>query len=673
MKKLSVIVVALLAGCGGSSSQTGGGGSSGTGGPSGSSGAGTSGAGTSGAGTSGAGTSGAGTSGTGGGGGPAIGPGPGVTGGGQVGGGTQGGTGPTVTAMGESSYWLQNTSIKVQPSTAAGTAGGTIAIEGARGATESYQVVLRGALTGVDATISDLSDGAGHTIAAGNVLLFREAFIDFTSVTTMGGTKPAPKSSPTNDGLVPDALIPFHDPYTGAALGAPFDVAASKNQPVWVDVRIAIDQPYGTYTGSITFTPSGGSAIRVPLAVTVWNVTLPDMRAIPAWFKLDYNYLEKYHAGVHDCFYSSCSATSAARKVIKNYQELLHEHRVDPKQVLVPYPNGCTNTSPSFSDMDTALAPYMDGSYWDDGVPSSILQVPLGPGAGSDLQSCGQAKTSAVAAAWSAHLKAKGWWDRAYSYAEDEPSESDYPAIAAQAGWMDQGDPDWKTHIFDTTIPTATSTAMLDPVMGLWVVCLKCYDSWNYPDGHVYGRTQWATRLQNGQHLWFYESNAQGAPYPGLASNTLDGAEPRIMMWGSWYEGANGFLYWAVDNWSDANPWGPNIDFGKTGDGVIIYPGDHSGTNTGKGSPSGIATAGPIATIRLKMTRSGLQDWALFLLADRAGKRDMAKTQVATVYSQLGGCDYSGCNPINGSWYWKTDYALMSTARKNIVSALLAP
>jgi hypothetical protein len=79
---------------------------------------------------------------------------------------------------------------------------------------------------------------------------------------------------------------------------------------------------------------------------------------------------------------------------------------------------------------------------------------------------------------------------------------------------------------------------------------------------------------------------------------------------------------------------------------VIIYPGDHSGTNTGKGSPSGIAMAGPIPTIRLKMTRSGLQDWALFLLADRAGKRDMAKAAVASVYSQMGGCDYAGCKPL---------------------------
>lgn len=642
---LVALLALAVAGCGGSSSK-GGTGTAGSGGSIG--------------------------SGTGGGGGPDTGPGPGVTGGGQIGGGTQGGTGPAVTAMGESSYWLQNTSIKVQPTTAPGAMGGKVTIEGARGATESYQIVLRGALSGVTGTPSDLSDGAGHTIAASSVLLFRETFIDFTSTATvLGGTKRAPMNSPTNDPNVPDALIPFNDPYTGAGLGAPFDVAAGKNQPLWVDVRIASDQAYGTYTGSIAF----GANIVVPVSVTVWDITLPDMRAIPAWFILDYNYLENYHQGVHDCYYggSQCGQGSLARQIITRYQELLHEHRIDPQQTLIPYPNGCQNTSPDFTDYDKALGPYMDGSYWRDGVPSSIVQVPLSPGPGSDLQQCGQAKASATAASWATHLKAKGWYDRAYVFAEDEPNDSDLPVIAQQAGWLGQGDPGWKARIIDTTAPTASSAALLDPVMGIWVLCLKCYDRWYFMTDETYGRTQWATRLQQGIKFWFYESNAQGPPYPGLASNTLDAAEPRILMWGSYYEGASGFLYWSVDNWDENNPWGPNTAFAKTGDGVLIYPGDHSGTTTGKGSPAGISMAGPIPSIRLKMTRAGLQDWALFALADRNGKRDMVKSQLAAVYSQLGACDYSGCNPINGSWFWKTDYELMSTARRNIATALLAP
>src|SRR5262249_48967131 len=296
------------------------------------------------------------------------------------------------------------------------------------------------------------------------------------------------------DGQVPDPLLPLHDPYTGNALGAPFDVASGKNQPLWLDVRIAIDQPFGTYTGSIDFAASGGSSVKVPVSVTVWDITLPDMRSIPARFRLDYSLIENYHAGVHDCYYSRCGATSGPRQVITRYQELMHQHRIDPQQTLIPYPNGCMNTSPDFTDYDAAMAPYMDGSYFADGVPSSILEAPLRPAAGSDFEKCGQANSSAVSKAWASHLKAKGWFDRTYVYAEDEPSESDSQAIATQAGWMDMGDPDWKPRIFDTTYATAMTAAIFDPVMALWVLCLKCYDKWYVTDGSVYGRTEWAAR-----------------------------------------------------------------------------------------------------------------------------------------------------------------------------------
>src|SRR5262249_37631232 len=144
-------------------------------------------------------------------------------------------------------------------------------------------------------------------------------------------------------------------------------------------------------------------------------------------------------------------------------------------------------------------------------------------------------------------------WDRTYLYAEDEPISSDYPAIALQSGWLNESDPDWKARIFDTTIPDPASSAILDPQMGMWVICLKCYDNWNNPTSTVFGRDAWAARLLQGIHFWFYESNAQGPPYPGLASNTLDAAEPRIMMWGSWFEGATGFLYYDVNSWDESN------------------------------------------------------------------------------------------------------------------------
>jgi hypothetical protein len=488
------------------------------------------------------------------------------------------------------------------------------------------------------------------------------------------GTLPAPQESPTLDGRVPDPLIPMRDPYTGNLLGAPFTVAAGTNQPVWVDVRIPVDQAYGTYTGSISFS---GTSIKVPLAVTVWDITLPDMRSVTAWFQIAYGAIGRYHAGVAACWDTSCDA--AHREIVKRYEELVHEHRVDPLQTLVRNPGGCSAPAAGdWAQFDADLAPYMDGSYFDDQVPSSIYMAPFTPhGSGWGPTSCSQADVTAAAKAWAQHLKAKGWFYSTYVFAEDEPGDADLPAIAKQCGWLDQADPDWRARIFDTVAATTETTALLDPYMGIYVVCLKCYDDWVYQPGYgggdVLGRAEWPARIEQGWRFWLYESNAQGAPYPGFATNTLDAAEPRMLMWASWFERASGFLYWSVSSWDDADPWGPNIMYGKTGDGVLIYPGDHSGTSIGKGSPPGISVQGPIPSIRLKMVRSGLQDWSLFLLAERNGLRNQVMSELANVYDRMGGCSWSGCpGPPNKSWYWRTDYALMSTARRNAVNAMLA-
>jgi hypothetical protein len=46
-------------------------------------------------------------------------------------------------SLGTAAYWLQNTSLEVQPTTAPGPAGGSIEREGPRASTEAYQIVLR--------------------------------------------------------------------------------------------------------------------------------------------------------------------------------------------------------------------------------------------------------------------------------------------------------------------------------------------------------------------------------------------------------------------------------------------------------------------------------------------------------------------------------------------------
>jgi hypothetical protein len=48
----------------------------------------------------------------------------------------------------------------------------------------------------------------------------------------------------------------------------------------------------------------------------------------------------------------------------------------------------------------------------------------------------------------------------------------------------------------------------------------------------------------------------------------------------------------------------------------------------------------------------------------------MVTTQMATVYTQLGGCDYSGCKRSPTGWYWKDDETAMNGIRRTIATAI---
>jgi hypothetical protein len=590
---------------------------------------------------------------------------------------------PVISKGSPLSVWTISPATRIQPTTFPGTAR-TIVMEGARGSYESYQIIVtaNAALTGVNLTAGVLSDGLGHQILASNLTFFREAFIDYTgAVENEPGNLPVPKNSPTGDGRIPDPLIPFIDPYTpGRAVGAPFNVSAGLNQPVWLDVFIPASTVPGSYTGSIIVTAGQQTPVIVPVSLTVWNLILPDMNSLTTYFGMHVNAIIDYHSGTSACGSGSCwlDWNTRSRTIVKRYEELLHTHRAATWQNFIPEPQGNSCTPPSsWAEYDAALQPYIDGTYWSDGVPSSWIPTPFSPGVNWGLETCSQAQYTALAGAWAAHLKSKGWFSKALAYAYDEPPASAYPTIAQHSSWMQAGDPGWKAHIMDTTSPRPSNIAVLNPALGIYTVALSGYDHWAHdsslPASQVpYGRGNWPTLFSQGIQLWFYESNAQSAPYPTFAANTLLGYEPRIMMWGSWYEKATGFLLWDTTAWTPALPWGTNVAWGKSGDGVLVYPGNHDGLLGPVGSPPEVAIDGPIPSYRLKMVRAGLQDWALFRLAEQKGLSALARAQVDTVYGQLGGCQWQGCPAkVNGQFFWKADDTLMQQARHNIALAII--
>jgi hypothetical protein len=602
------------------------------------------------------------------------------------------------------SVWTAGVGTKLQLTTAPGP-GTSIAVESYRDAWVGAQLAITakgGHVDAVSVTLdADLTDGMGDTLTADNVTFFREYFVDFSGVASdiITGTLPVPASSPTADGNIPDPLIPLVDPATKANAGQPFSVAADTSQPIFVDVHIPKGLAAGTYTGTVHVAATEGSA-DVPISVTVWGLDLPDMRDVTTHFKMTINNLYQYHAGMQSCAGGSCYedlTLPQSQAVLQRYEDLAHAHRIDTGQGQVNVPvNGCT--PPAASDWqayNAAMAPYMDGSYFSDGVPSGRYDVPFHPGENYGAETCPQEAYEALASAWTANLTSQGWFPKpagggfgAIAYAYDEPlaastDTSEVQAILNQivqnSAWLQTAAPGtpspWKAQIIDTTSPVAApanpaTEPLLNPALGVYVVAPILYNAvWN--GGTFFGRTQWQDNpnlFAQGLALWFYEGNSIPPPYPTFATNTLDGLEPVMMMWGSWFERATGYLYWDIADWSANDPWGPEIDFGKTGDGVLIYPGNHDGTLAPAGSPADVAIDGPVASYRLKMIRQGLQDWTLFRMADASGLTAFVQQQVSMVYTQLGG---PGPAPA-GAPYWTTNEAAMATIRSAVVQKLMS-
>jgi chitodextrinase len=182
--------------------------------------------------------------------------------------------------------WAEQSMVRVFP-TDAPKSTTTATLSAARNEIESFQVVASGGasgLTNVNLALSDLVGPGGAVIGKAQLTPYREHYVNVNvSSPNYNGT-----NNPGGTGLYPDALIPFTDPSTGAALNgslkaAGVSIAPSKNQPYWVDVKVPASAPAGTYTGNVTVSSNEGSS-QVGVSLNVMDFTLPSKPALKSSF-----------------------------------------------------------------------------------------------------------------------------------------------------------------------------------------------------------------------------------------------------------------------------------------------------------------------------------------------------------------------------------------------------
>jgi uncharacterized protein (TIGR03382 family) len=458
-------------------------------------------------------------------------------------------------------------------------------LSAARNEFEAFQIVVEGAADQVSATAEPFTGPA--TLPAPR--LFREALIDLASPSSLDGAT----------GRFPDALVPDVDEVVGEKRNAfPFSVPPGENRVLWVELHVPPDAPAGVYQGGVTVHASTGD-VRVPVTLTVWDFALPSTSSLRSHFGLYYGDLIAAH-GV------SGDALSALRA---RYGQLALDHRI---------------TLGSVDDGNRDLGHYAQfyGPLMDGTAPTQLggarMTSAIYTGSG----------TQADYAAWASFFRSRGWFDRLIAYTCDEPPAtcawSDIPARNATAK---AGDPGIKT-LVTTSLEGATAQGVLSAID----IIVPNVDALYAHAGATYARYPSFVATTSLKELWQYQScDSHGCGWldpagVGWPSYMIDAGSVRARAeeWLSFQAGATGELYWETTWAYSGDAWSNQNAFNGNGDGTLFYP----GTKARIGGSSDI----PLASIRLKMIREGMEDFEYLKALSDAGDPALAHAIAAQLF-----------------------------------------
>jgi Glycoside hydrolase 123 N-terminal domain/Glycoside hydrolase 123, catalytic domain len=468
-----------------------------------------------------------------------------------------------VVAMAHNSpvVWTAPTLHRVGMSDASG--GGTeVNLSAARDESQSFQIVVSGASSGIsnaNVKISDLEGPGKEVIPRTSFTLYREKYVYVSaSSPNWGGT-----NKPKGPGWYPDALIPFTDPETGKPLSGatltavPFNVKAGNNQPIWVDLLVPQNAVPGQYTGSYTVTSDQGE-FTGRISLTVWNFSLPTTPSLKSAF-----------------LFSRAGTLEAQQELLRN------------------------KLSPSATP--ASQMPLMKGR--------GLSATDTGPFSGADVGNCKMAPAPSVSQ-FRARTAGQQPGVLLYDYSADEIGHCTnlYPTIQQWANNMHQAGISNLVSISPTPGLYSDGSGTGRSAVDIWVLLPVMYNNAKTEVDHV---------LKKGDSVWSYNTLVQDAYSPKWEID-FDPVDFRIQP-GFINQSLNltGLLYWRIDRWP-SDPWNNVNNTGAfssanyPGEGMLVYPGEQVGVK------------GVVASMRLKWLRDGVEDYEYIQILKNLGKEDVA-------------------------------------------------
>lgn len=484
-------------------------------------------------------------------------------------------------------------------------AGEAVRLAAARNEFEAAQLVVRPekALAGLSARATALAGPGGAAIPADAVRLLRARYLKVTAPTDGWGQA----------GDWPDPLPPFD---------APLDVPAGANQPIWVLIRVPTSAATGDYEGRVEL-KAGDWSTTVPVRLHVWDFGLPDTPRTHSALGMGVGTIFQYHG---------LQSEADKRAVFDQYMQCFSEHRISP---YTPTPfdpiefKFLPDADPpraevDFRRFDAAMQQAIDRWH----ITSFNLPIP-GMGGGTFHErhegelaghKAGTPKYEALFASAvkqvEAHLREKGWLDKAYVYWFDEPEPRDYAFVRAGMDRLKKHAPGIRRML--TEEPNDALVGAVD----LWC-----------PISDAFNAARAKPRQAAGEGFWWYVCTGPKSPYCTLFIDH-PATSLRVWLWQTWQRDIDGILIWETTYWTSSaafpdslqNPYedpmgyvsgystprGEKKHWGN-GDGRFVYPPESAaaGSKTPHLEP-------PVTSIRWEMIRDGIEDLDyLHILADR--------------------------------------------------------
>jgi hypothetical protein len=494
------------------------------------------------------------------------------------------------------SVWVAGATEKIRPD-AQPRATAEATLSAARNEFEAFQVVVSGRATVTAVEAAPLVSPGG---SIDDVKVYRVDLIDLHS----------PSSADGGTGRWPDALVPDVDDVVGEKRNAfPFEVWDGETRSIWVEYRVPPGAKSGVYRGGVRVKTYDGEHV-VPVTLSVYDFELPSTSSLKSHFGLGYGYLEAAHGVWGD-------EGSALRA---RFAQLGLDHRISVSGIADDGRQG-----------DMGHLDYWYGKLLDGTAPTRLPGARL-----TTMKYVGNMNDVAEQRKWAQHARARGWFDALFQYTCDEPPLTcAWGDIEGRTSAAKAADPEFRT-LLTTQIWEAENHGVADDI-DIMVPVVNFMD--DKPGSAIAGsqRHRYDGFLSSGakKELWLYESCMShgcggwvdmGSPseedryFTGWPTYMIDASavRNRAMEWISFLERATGELYWETAFAFTHDAWSNQWDFSGNGDGTLFYP--------GRPDRIGGQTHIPIASIRLKMIREGMEDYEYLLALSAAGDPEMARS-----------------------------------------------